>query len=61
MEDRVLSDEEMMEVKGGEAITLSAVLALLSIGVVAVVVYRIFFSKKGKTKLPGGFEFSWGE
>lgn len=61
MDHRMLTDQEMMETKGGEAITLSAIMALLAIGVVAVVVYRIFMSKKGKTKLPGGFEFSWGE
>lgn len=61
MEDRILTDEEMSLTKGGEAITLTAVMALLAIGVVAVVCYRIFTSKKGKTKLPGGFEFSWGE
>ena len=61
MESRILTDEEMKETIGGVAITLSAIMALLAIGVVAVVVYRIFMSKKGKTKLPGGFEFSWGE
>lgn len=59
MESRLLTDDEMLETKGGEAITLTAVLALLSIGLVAVVCYRLFMSKKGKTKIPGGFEFSW--
>ncbi len=46
-------------VKGGEAITLAAVLAIRSIGVRAVVTYKLFFSKKGKSILPGGFSFQW--
>lgn len=59
MESRLLNDDEMLQTKGGEAITITSVLALLAIGIVAVVVYRVFMSSKGKTKLPGGFEFSW--
>ncbi len=54
-----LSDNEKAEIKGGEAITLAAVLAIRSIGVRAVITYKLFFSKKGKSILPGGFSFSW--
>ena len=57
---RKLSESEEKEVCGGEAITLSAVLALLSIGLVTVVCYKLFFSKGGgKVSLPGGFTFPW--
>ena len=52
-----LSDKEKAEIKGGEAITLAAVLAIRTIGVRAVVTYKLFFSKKGKSVLPGGFSF----
>lgn len=54
-----LTREEKRSVKGGEAITLAAVLAIRSIGVRAVVTYKLFFSKKGKSILPGGFSFQW--
>lgn len=54
-----LTEAEELQVKGGEAITLTAIMAILAIGIVTVVVYKLFFSKKGKTVLPGGFSFSW--
>lgn len=57
-----LSDEEMKEVQGGEAITLSSILAIMSIAVVTVVTYRLFKSggkRAGKVQLPGGFTFTW--
>lgn len=41
-----LSDKEKAEIKGGEAITLAAVLAIRTIGVRAVVTYKLFFPKK---------------
>ncbi len=56
-----LKDEELKEVKGGEGITLSSVLAVLAIGIVAVVIYRFFISKKGSLVLPGGYTFNWGK
>jgi hypothetical protein len=59
---RKLTYEEEQEAKGGEAITLSAVMALLAIGIVAVVCYKMFFAKDGgKVALPGGFTFQWGD
>ena len=50
---------EEKEKVGGEAITLTAIMAILSIGLVTVICYKLFFSEKGKTTLPGGFSFSW--
>ena len=56
---RELSFSEMENVIGGEPITLTAVMAIMSIAVVAVIIYRLFMSKSGSTTLPGGFKFSW--
>ena len=62
MEDlRVLSDEECKNIKGGEAITLTGVMAILAIAIVAVICYRFFVSAKGDVTLPGGFVFKWGK
>ena len=49
----------MKNIKGGEAITLTAIMAVLAIAIVAVVCYRFFISPKGKVDLPGGFKFEW--
>jgi len=54
-----LTDQELSNVKVGEALTLASVMAVLSIAVVAVVVYRIFKSSKGGVTLPGGYKFEW--
>ncbi len=59
MEGKPLSMAEKAEIVPGEAITLTAVLAIMSIAVVAVVVYRLFMSKKGTLKMPGGWGFTW--
>ena len=53
-----LSDEEMDQTIGGE-LTLSSILAVMCIGVVTVICYRLLRSNTGKTTLPGGFTFSW--
>ena len=57
---RLLSDEEMNEVVTGEAITLTAVMAVMAIMIVGVVIYCLFKSEKGSTTVPGGWKFSWG-
>ena len=44
-------------IKVGEAITLTAVIAVLAISIIAVVVYKLFTSKEGKTSMPGGWSF----
>lgn len=59
MEARKLTKEELSSIKPGEALTLTAVMAILAIGIVAVVAYNLFRSEKGTVKLPGGFSFEW--
>ena len=59
MNYRVLSTEEMKNVYGGEAITLASVMTVLCAAVMAVVIYRLFMSKKGTTTIPGGWKFTW--
>ena len=59
---RKLTVEEERQTKGGEAITLSAMMALLAIGIVTVLCYKLFFAKDGgKVALPGGYTFQWGD
>lgn len=53
-----LNDEELSQIATGEAITLTAVLAILAAAVVAVVVYKLFVSNKGSATV-GGWKFSW--
>ena len=60
MNYELMTDEEMQaEVSGGTAITLTAVMAVLAAAVLAVVVYKIFLSKKGAAQIPGGWKFTW--
>ena len=59
MEYQLMSLEEMQDHKVGEAITLTAVMAILTVAVMAVVVYRLFRSNKGGVSVPGGWKFSW--
>lgn len=54
-----LNDYELQEIKVGEAITLTSVLAVMAVAVTAVIVYRLFRSKSGNTTLPGGWKFEW--
>ncbi len=54
-----LTNEEMSVLKGGEAISLAAVMAILVIAIAAVVVYRLFMSSEGSAQIPGGFKFTW--
>ena len=55
-----LNDEEMKNIEGGEAITLTGIMAILAIAIIVVVCYRFFISPSGSVELPGGFEFEWG-
>ncbi len=59
MNGKPLSVSQKSAIAPGEAITLTAVLAIMSVAILAVVVYRIFMSKKGSLKVPGGWAFSW--
>ncbi len=54
-----LTETELNEIKVGEAITLTAVLAVMAISILAVVVYRLFTSKSSTIKMPGGWQFTW--
>jgi len=54
-----LSHAELATVKPGEVITLTTVLALMAVGILAVVTFKLFMSNKGSTKLPGGWSFDW--
>jgi len=56
---RVLNDQELKEIVAGEALTLTAVMAILATAIVAVIVYRLFMSEEGSTTLPGGWKFEW--
>ena len=56
---RVLNQKEMEQIVGGEALTLTAVMAILATAIVAVIVYRLFMSEEGSTTLPGGWKFTW--
>lgn len=53
-----LNDNELCEQVVGEAITLTAVLAIVATAVMAVVIYKVFLSKKGSATV-GGWKFSW--
>ena len=59
MKYSVLTDEELEKEISGAAISLTAVMAILATAVVAVVVYKLFVSKKGSTNIPGGWKFTW--
>ena len=59
MKYQLLTNEEMENEVSGEAITLTAVMAILATAIIAVVVYRMFMSKKGSATVPGGWKFSW--
>lgn len=54
-----LTQSECQSQVVGEGITLTAVMAVAAIAIMAVVVYRLFMSSKGSTAMPGGFKFSW--
>jgi len=53
-----LNDVELLT-SPGEAITLTAVLAVMAIAVVAVIIYQLFKGKNGSVKIPGGWSFTW--
>ena len=59
MKYQLLTEKEMQEQVSGEALTLTAVMAVLATAIIAVVVYRMFMSEKGSTTVPGGWKFTW--
>ena len=54
-----LSQRELCETRCGETITLSAVMAVMAIAVVAVAIYKLFYTEDGLIQLPGGYKFQW--
>ena len=56
---QLLSEKEMQETSGGEPISVATVMAVLCSAVLAVIVYRLFLSKKGSATVPGGWKFTW--
>ena len=54
-----LTLEEQDSIVTGEAISLTAVMAIVAIAVCAVIVYKLFMSKEGSTTMPGGWKFTW--
>ena len=59
MKQQIMTLEEMTNHRVGEAITVTAVMAIITVAVMAVVVYRLFRSSKGGVSVPGGWKFSW--
>ena len=59
MNGRELTLSERKTICPGEALALTAVMAVLAISIVAVVVYRLLKSSKGTAKVPGGWAFTW--
>ncbi len=54
-----MTQEELSNHYVGEAVTITAIMAILAAAVVAVVVYKLFLSSKGGVTIPGGWKFSW--
>lgn len=59
MKYELLSESEMENQVSGEALTLTAVMAVLATAIIAVIVYKLFLSDKGNATVPGGWKFSW--
>ncbi len=54
-----LTNEQMALIHGGEPISLTAVMTIMIIAISVVIMYRLFMSKQGSAKIPGGFTFEW--
>ena len=59
MKYEIMTTDELENEVSGAAVTLTGVLAVLAAAVIAVVVYKIFLSKKGTAQIPGGWKFTW--
>ncbi len=59
MNYEIMSKEELMNEVSGDPITLTGVMAILASAVIAVVIYKLFISKKGSAAIPGGWKFTW--
>ena len=54
-----LNEKDLNQIVVGEAISLTAVMAIVAVAVAAVLVYRLFMSNEGGITIPGGWKFSW--
>ncbi len=59
MDSKLLTAEELSLHRPGEALTLTTVLVVFTVAILAVVAYKLFSSDKGKAQLQG-FKFEWG-
>lgn len=59
MNYELMSNDELINQQVGEPISLTAIMAILCVAVMAVVVYKLFFSSKGTAQVPGGWKFTW--
>lgn len=59
MKYELMTQEELENEVAGAAVTLTAVMAVLATAVLAVIVYKLFISKKGTAQVPGGWKFTW--
>lgn len=55
----LLTKKEMDSTYVGAALTVTAVMSIICIAIMAVVIYRLFRSQKGGVTVPGGWKFSW--
>jgi hypothetical protein len=54
-----LNAAEMAAIKPGEALSFAAVMCIITVAVMAVVVYKLLRAGEGGVKLPGGWTFNW--
>lgn len=54
-----LNENEMANERVGEAISLTAVMAVVAVAIAAVLIYRLFMSGEGGVSIPGGWKFTW--
>lgn len=58
MKYEIMSENELEETRVGAAITVASILAILCAAAVAIILYRVFMSKKGSASI-GGWKFTW--
>ena len=54
-----LTDEQMQDIRPGEALTLTTVFVVFTVVILTIVAYRLFVGSESKVSLPGGYKFEW--
>lgn len=54
-----LTDEQMQDIRPGEALTLTTVFVVFTVVILTIVAYRLFMGSESKVSLPGGYKFEW--